>query len=201
LKLIIKGIFGGIFLAMACAATQYLEPVAAALIFPFALTMIIATKSKLTTACIMDGTVEVGRRPKFTPVIILEIITIWALNFIGVYLVAHFIPPNAAKIDAKLTQTTIHIFTSGIFCNILVCLGTYLGREGKNIIETYIGCLIPVSLFILCGFDHSVANLYWAYATTGIQFWTIPLTALAGNVVGGVIITIMLGELKWVKTK
>lgn len=85
-------------------------------------------------------------------------------------------------------------FLRGIFCNYLVCLAVYLGIVLKTTISRVIGIVIPISLFVYMGFEHSIANMI--FIPTGLsqvgfstEQWSlflgnlIPVTL--GNIVGG----------------
>ncbi|MDR1067288.1 MAG: formate/nitrite transporter family protein [Clostridiales bacterium] len=48
----------------------------------------------------------------------------------------------------------------GFLCNILVCLGVLCAMSAKDTIGCVAGAYIPVALFVIGGFEHSVANMY-----------------------------------------
>ena len=52
----------------------------------------------------------------------------------------------------------------GILCNILVCLSTLMAAAGKSACDKIAGLFFPIMLFILCGFEHCVANMYYVPA-------------------------------------
>jgi formate/nitrite transporter FocA (FNT family) len=49
----------------------------------------------------------------------------------------------------------------GVLCNILVCLGVRLARAGKRAVDKIAGIIFPVTAFVACGFEHSVANMFY----------------------------------------
>ena len=49
---------------------------------------------------------------------------------------------------------------SAFFCNVLVALGVWMTMSGKDLVSKIIGVWFPVMLFVLCGFQHVVANMY-----------------------------------------
>ena len=97
----------------------------------------------------------------------------------------------------------------GILCNLLVCLGVILAMSSKDTAGRLMGAFIPVSFFIICGFEHCVANMYYSpagmmaaanptYAALAVEaglelskltlgnFWMgnmLPVTI--GNIIGG----------------
>ena len=49
----------------------------------------------------------------------------------------------------------------GILCNLLVCLGVMMALSGRDNVSRILGAYLPVCFFVLCGFEHSIANLYY----------------------------------------
>ena len=54
----------------------------------------------------------------------------------------------------------------GFFCNVLVTIGVLISLGSKDTIGRFIGAYMPVAFFVICGFEHSIANMY--YVPTGI---------------------------------
>lgn len=50
---------------------------------------------------------------------------------------------------------------SGIWCNFLVCLGVFLGACAKDVVGKIIAIFFPIWVFVSCGFEHSVANMFY----------------------------------------
>lgn len=89
----------------------------------------------------------------------------------------------------------ISAFTKGIACNILVNLAILLGLSADNTTGKVLGMWFPIMAFVACGFEHSVANMYFIPAgmllgagVTWPQFliWNL-LPVTAGNIVGGLV--------------
>jgi len=86
-------------------------------------------------------------------------------------------------------------FMKGVACNLLVNVAILLGFASKNMIGKFFGVWFPIMAFVACGFEHSVANMYFIPAgimmgakVSWVQFtqWNlIPVTL--GNIVGGLI--------------
>lgn len=55
-------------------------------------------------------------------------------------------------------------FILGVVCNVLVCLGVLCAMTAKDTTGKILGAFIPVALFVMCGFEHSVANMYYVPA-------------------------------------
>lgn len=105
---------------------------------------------------------------------------------------------------------TDYFFTTALYkavhCNILVCLAVYLGVTCKKLIFKFIGILIPITLFVFLGFEHSIANMFFvplgssyyiSNITDGVVLFLkniIPVTF--GNILGGFILSIMILKLR-----
>lgn len=68
-----------------------------------------------------------------------------------------------AKIDLSFSQALI----LGILANFLVCLGVWMGLGAKSYGSKVIAGFFPVVIFVLSGFEHSIANMY--YIPAGIM--------------------------------
>ena len=51
-------------------------------------------------------------------------------------------------------------FVKGILCNFLVCLAVWLSFGAKDLFSKIIAIWIPIFLFISCGFEHTIANMF-----------------------------------------
>ncbi len=49
---------------------------------------------------------------------------------------------------------------SGIWCNFLVCLAVFLAATAKDTVGKVAGIFFPIWVFVACGFEHSVANMF-----------------------------------------
>ena len=66
---------------------------------------------------------------------------------------------NIAKIKCELGTT--QAIALGILCNILVCLAVWLCFSSKSIAGKIISIVFPITAFVTCGFEHSIANMYF----------------------------------------
>ena len=48
-----------------------------------------------------------------------------------------------------------------MLCNLLVCLGVLAAASARETPGRLMGAFLPACFFVLCGFEHSVANLYY----------------------------------------
>ena len=95
--------------------------------------------------------------------------------------------------EIKLADGPLSIFILAVFCNILIFVAVDGFYRNEKHVGKYIGLFLGVSVFIICGFEHCVANMF--YFTAGgawslkILLYVIIMTL--GNSVGGVIIPLM----------
>lgn len=52
-------------------------------------------------------------------------------------------------------------FFKGVLCNVLVCLAVWLAMAGRTVTDKVLAIVIPIAAFVACGFEHSVANMYF----------------------------------------
>ncbi|MBQ9031671.1 MAG: formate/nitrite transporter family protein [Parasporobacterium sp.] len=96
--------------------------------------------------------------------------------------------------SAKLEQSFGSALVRGIFCGILMYLAVSIYRDKKTIA----GIVFCIPVFILCGFEHSIADMFY-FAASGIvslkafgYIWLI----IVGNAVGGMILPVITGAWK-----
>ena len=63
--------------------------------------------------------------------------------------------------NVKVNLGFIEALTKGILCNALVCLAVWLCFSGRNVVDKIVAIVFPVSAFVACGFEHSIANMYF----------------------------------------
>jgi formate/nitrite transporter len=52
-------------------------------------------------------------------------------------------------------------FLKGVLCNVLVCLAVWLAMAGRSVTDKVLAIIFPIAAFVACGFEHSVANMYF----------------------------------------
>lgn len=69
---------------------------------------------------------------------------------------------NALSIaNAKVNLAFWPAFSRGILCNALVCLAVWLCFSARSTADKIFAILFPITAFVACGFEHSVANMYF----------------------------------------
>jgi formate transporter len=65
-----------------------------------------------------------------------------------------------AMATAKLAHGTVEAVALGILCNSLVCLALWLSMSARSTADRILAIVPPVTAFVACGFEHSVANMF-----------------------------------------
>lgn len=202
LSVLIKGILAGI--AISIGGTVFLaldNKVVGSLLFTVGLFTVCTHGFNLYTGkvCyVFDNDKKYG----------LETILIWIGNLFGCVIVTtllHLTRASSAMMekaslmcDVKLNDSLLSIFILGIFCNILIYIAVDGFKNNPHEFGKYLALIFGVMVFILCGFEHCVANMYYismARAWSKEAFIFILINTL-GNAVGGVSIPLLkkLGE-------
>ena len=90
---------------------------------------------------------------------------------------------------AKLEQTFFVTFIRAIFCGVLMYTAVEIFKEKK----TPLGIIFCIPVFILCGFEHSIADMFY-FGASGIfeaRIITFELAAVLGNTVGGLLLPVL----------
>ena len=137
----------------------------------------------------------------------LQVPVIWFGNLIGTGIVATIIlatrqgAPIAEAAQAlcatKMSDTYLSLFLLGAFCNIMI----YISVEGFNKIPheigKYIALFLGVMVFIMSGFEHSVADMFyfWAAGNWSVESVIRLLIITLGNAAGGIVFSEVRGWL------
>lgn len=194
LKKILSGVCAGIAVSIGGAVYLAVEnKVVGAVLFSVALLCICLKGYSLFTG-------KVGYVPQDHSREALSVLFLGLLgNAIGTLLCGFLIRlglPNlwttaAAVCTAKLTQTWYGTLIRATFCGILMYLAVSVYREKNSLV----GILFCIPTFILAGFEHSIADMF--YFTAGVTFsWQVLLfilMVLLGNSLGAMILPVLSG--------
>ncbi|MBE5877222.1 MAG: formate/nitrite transporter family protein [Agathobacter sp.] len=188
LQLFSKAIMAGAMIAFGAAASSVaahtvsdvgLARLAAAVVFPVGLMMVILLGAELFTGdcmiamSVMDGKQKLGD-------LIRVLFVVYLGNFVGATLLAGGIVLSgqldytagmlgAYTIKVAIGKTNISFeqgIVSGILCNILVCAAVLMAGCAKDITGKLMASFFTIMLFVTAGFEHCVANMY--YITAGL---------------------------------
>ncbi len=190
LKLILLSFMAGMFIAfggeasnlatfslITSPATFGLGKCLAGVIFGAGLMMVVLCGGELFTGNCMIFTAVLDRKTTVSKMLRNWVI-VYVGNFIGSVFVAYLLSQSgqfgagsdmlgamtlkiaAGKCGIDFTKALI----MGIFCNILVCLAVWLATGADSTVGKIFGIFFPIWLFVLSGFEHSVANMYFVPA-------------------------------------
>lgn len=123
---------------------------------------------------------------------------VWLGNLLGAVLVGlavrltriSSISETAEAIsNVKLNDSLLSVFILAIFCNILIYIAVYGYANNPHQLGKYLGIFMGITVFILAGFEHSIANMFYFTAAgvwSGKTVLYIVVISL-GNTVGGVL--------------
>lgn len=113
-----------------------------------------------------------------------ELLVIWLGNLIGCTVAALAVAcAKPAYRDmacemtaAKLAESPVQIFVLGVMCGLLMYIAVDHFRVWQGDLGRFVGILLCVPAFILAGFEHVVADMF--YLVLGAQVGTIGQTAV-----------------------
>lgn len=92
----------------------------------------------------------------------------------------------------KISLNFLPALILGLLCNLLVCLAVWMAFGAKTTAGKILAIIFPVTFFVICGFEHSIANMFYipaGFLASGVfSFYhlfanLIPVTI--GNIIGG----------------
>lgn len=128
---------------------------------------------------------------------------VWVGNLVGSIIVAELVrltrvAPGIIEKSTKLVQvkaddTLISLFVLGIFCNIMVVHAVDQYLNNPHEIGKYLGIIMSIMIFILCGFEHCIADMFYIQMARMWNSQTIIalIVITLGNVLGGILIPTM----------
>lgn len=182
-KMILLGILAGAFIAIGGAASNVavhsisdvgLARTLAGVIFPVGLIMIVLVGGELFTGnCLLImGVLE----KKVTWLqMVRNLVVVYFSNLVGALIIDAIIffsgqydytggLLGAYTIKVALAKATISpakAFTSGIMCNILVCVAILTAAAAKDAAGKIWAIVFPILAFVVSGYEHCVANMYY----------------------------------------
>lgn len=109
----------------------------------------------------------------------------------------HLLRPELADkakviVDAKMSAGYASVLVMAVFCGILMYLAVDIYRNRSGIYQL-IGIFVAVPVFILAGFEHSIANMFYMAAGYGHTVFSVEalvflLVVTCGNAAGSVVL-------------
>ncbi|MBO5222770.1 MAG: formate/nitrite transporter family protein [Clostridia bacterium] len=224
-KMFLLGIAAGAFIGLAGVGCTQMNALLGggvgkmmgALIFPVGLVLVILAGSELFTGNCLIALSVAQKRVKLRSML-KNWVVVYIANFIGAALVAvcvallggitaeSFQTAALSSAAAKCTLTFGQALIRGVLCNVLVCLAVWVATAAETAGGKVAALYMPIALFVLCGFEHIVANMY--FIPTGLFYQAvsgvttegltvanalmnhfIPVTL--GNIIGGVAVALL----------
>lgn len=210
------GILAGIFIALgglgSIIISQTLANIdpgvakfAGAVVFPVGLMLVVVagaelfTGNNLMTLSLVNKKITLSQMFRNWGVV-------WVANFIGSLILALIVfygdvlsgdagIKSMAIAESKVSLDIMTLILRAILCNAIVVLAVWMATSAQEIISKIFACWFPIMLFVLCGFEHSVANMFFipmgmllgADVTIGQLIYNLFFVTV-GNVIGGGII-------------
>lgn len=183
MQMFLLAMLSGFYLGVACIATTSvtfsvenvgMARLLTALLFPFGLMMIISTGSELYTG---NNLIIISYLEK--KVTLAQMIKSWVLvysgNFVGcaglaflyaqtknIHLGSGLWAESVLSIaTGKVSFSMVDGILLGIICNILVTVAVFMANSSSDFVGRMISALVPISLFVMAGTEHCVANMFY----------------------------------------
>lgn len=214
LKCFLLAIMAGMFIGFGGMGATLIQSTAGAglhkligaSVFPVGLMMVVMAGGELFTGnCLMVGQGLCGKAPWGG--IMKNLVVAYAGNMLGAFLVSVLAACGgvltgfsdgtvslAVSIARNKTALPfLDAFLKGIGCNVLVCAAVWMASGASGAGSKAALCFFPVMLFVLCGLEHSIANMYYipagmlagADVTLGAYLVGNLLPVTLGNILGG----------------
>lgn len=201
INILFKGIYAGMMIGI--GGTVYLSisnSIIGAIFFSVGLLTICIYKMNLYTG--MIGYI-IENKLNYIVTLLLTLIG----NFIGTMITSLLVlntrianlSVRAKEISAiKINDNYLSIFILSIFCGMLMYIAVNTFKKGKDSIVRYLAIFICVIAFILSGFEHCIANMYYISLA---KLWSLKavlsmLIMILGNSVGSIFIAIFNNKIK-----
>ena len=143
-------------------------------------------------ACYLPGSEQNGKY-------LLWLLQIWVGNLIGAAATGYLIRLTRAGsalaekaqglCETKLSDSLLSIFILAVFCNLMIYIAVENFKSNPHTLGKYLAIFLGVMVFILAGFEHCVANMFYFSVANIWSLRTVLylLVMTAGNAVGGMI--------------
>lgn len=182
-RLSTSSVFAGMMISAGCTAYLKVGGVQGAVLFSIGLLGVVVHNLDLFTG-------KAGYK-EFTLKGFFELFVILAMNFVGTYLFSNIANASSPElsvkcleiIQARMDSGCIKAFPAAIGCGMMMSLAIGGVRKGS-----FIPLLFAVPCFIVSGFYHCVADLFYLSVLDGrisvLDYLPVWLTTVAGNWLG-----------------
>ena len=130
------------------------------------------------------------------PAFMLDLLVIIIGNFVGCAICGYMMPSDAFAnhvadnlANGKLLNPDyFRVFCKGVFCGMLMFIAADYYKQKQK----YLGAILAVPVFILAGFEHSIADMFYLCSAGlyNVDALIFIIVVAFGNMVGGVIIPV-----------
>ena len=183
-RLLMLGILAGVLIGMGAVMSNTaahglqgnlsVSRVVCGLLFPCGLIMVIFTGAELFTGnCLITISVLNGRTRWRD--MARNLVLVYIGNLIGAVVLAALVV-FSGQLDLSGGQLAVYTIQTalskcslpfgravvlGVLCNVLVCIAVMCALCGQDAPSKAIGAYLPICVFVICGFEHCVANMYY----------------------------------------
>ena len=201
ISILLKGIYAGIMIGI--GGTIYLSianQVVGAILFAIGLLTICVYKMNLYTGMIgyiLENKLGYLKTLTFTLLGNLLGTIITALLILNTR-IANISIRAREMVIIKISDNYLSIFILSVFCGILMYIAVNNFKKGEDSIIKYLSIFICVVVFILCGFEHCIANMYYISLAKAWSFKSAisMLFMIFGNSVGAIIMSLFNNKIK-----
>jgi len=240
-KMLMLGFLAGMFIALASVGQTFVSAslsgswsrFTSAFVFPAGLAMVLIAGSELFTGNNLI-IISVLQKEAKAAAMLKNWFFVYIGNFIGSIVTALIFAYGGvgsfynneiaiSVIEIAVAKTSLSFgdaLLRGILCNFLVCIAVWMSFAAKDIAGKFLALFMPIWLFVIAAFEHSIANMYYIpaglFALNNINYrvafieeygagsllelswgtlWSrnlIPVTI--GNLIGGVV---LVGMVYW----
>ena len=187
------GFLAGFVISAGGAAYLVMENVlAGALMFTVGLFAICSFGWNLFTGKVCYS---IGKRPGYAAFLAV----VWLSNFAGTAAggallrltrLEQAVARAQAIAEVKLDDSLLSVFVLALFCNVLIYIAVEGYRSIPHELGKYLAVFFGVNVFVVCGFEHCVANMFYftvAGAWSGEALLFLAVNTV-GNACGGLLI-------------
>lgn len=190
MRVLLKSFLAGMLIGLGCVV--YLmcsDKIVGSFLFSFGLFTIVNMKLDLFTGKI--GYLATNFNLPYVRDLLITLVG----NFLGTLFSAvmiHFTRLNVSEllttiVDTKLGDNYLSMFILAIFCGMLMFLGVDLFKNIESYLGKALAVIFAVMIFILSGFEHCIADMFYFNLAFRYNLITI-LVVILGNSVGGILL-------------
>lgn len=217
-NMLLLGIFAGAFIALAGVAATFANvnagKLAGACVFPCGLAMVVIAGSELFTGNNLIILSVLEKRSTLAGMLknwvfvylgnlvgslIVVGLTVYGGVFAGSETAAALVTTAAGKAGLSFGDAVL----KGVLCNFLVCIAVWMSFAPKSVEGKILAVFFPIMAFVISGFEHSVANMFYLPAglltaarysieapglTLGNALVHNLLPVTIGNIIGGMLL-------------